>query len=965
MEALPSNEVDGLYDKIRHLIESNRALRLDLKLWASSFISDLHLGFEDSKTFWRASLERFQSHDRNGDEKLTVRHLDGCNPSKRFDECSSSIQQAEVYRNILEQLLYFFLEEFPKEVVSFLLDLPEVFERFFLERPRCIHLFFSHFSVDGFRAFRLGARALARFCLRRREDTWSLLVWGGRHPQAPVTVASKPHYFCELDLDRSVKNLARKCPSFWTSEEWREAVGVEDGRRKDEGTRREKVEGETAAETLLQLDPGFFVGLLLDLLLKGEGGRGDKKEGKWEEERKRKSTEQRDRLQDTSRKIDPILAASSRLRHRLFRLVTEALSPPSSTSTTRSSITWKRLSQRLMLSTRDDSSLWILLEAWLSIFCKDPHRSLCLNTSTEAMLCVAMLHPKGRTVLWSTLEAETSRCDIDLNLGSCLSSGKPEFTNSCPEMENTEMNVQEIKGNAIDRLSPDVEPRMDLDSLKSAAAKLHWDTVNGVRVFDGFQMQISNPKYNNIHQSSKDCNSEKLESKHAFISNASACFKAANGELIKLCFKALRNNYDFDLTSFAHQIQPLYSQGEVEIGSDKPFVQKRPFYALDKLPSRYYEYKEKRPTELLGTVSIRRLSVELFTLWVAIAFPPVENESTASKAMSAVASLYGLEASVVPGRRNDSRGVNQFSIESTRGSFEFNREKAMQDKGIAEEEDMSHRHQHCYGFTTSPKVHDFIQTNDSRYDLILDDDDEMSGRGTDSFSSSSSLSSLSSSSSSSSASSSPSSRECSPALRRSEEERGRGGREKVRRRRHSREEDRTDEVAIKSTRKEEREKEREEKQKDKGGKRERDAKVEKYKRKRESLKRIKRRRREREEREEKKRKRRFGELALLDLVKNDEIDEPSALVTISNDERQWLSTTPETVDMSQRQCHLSNNEEDRKKSSFFNLKTLNFRIASSGAKPQTVIRGDDFANVIVDRMMKALIKCWLQVNTLQ
>jgi hypothetical protein len=37
--------------------------------------------------------------------------------------------------------------------------------------------------------------------------------------QAPVAVASKPHYFCELDVVATVRNLLRSCPDFWRSEE--------------------------------------------------------------------------------------------------------------------------------------------------------------------------------------------------------------------------------------------------------------------------------------------------------------------------------------------------------------------------------------------------------------------------------------------------------------------------------------------------------------------------------------------------------------------------------------------------------------------------------------------------------------------------------------------------------------------------------------------------------------------------
>ena len=38
---------------------------------------------------------------------------------------------------------------------------------------------------------------------------WDLLAWQGRHPQAPVAVAQRSHYFCELDLPRTLRHLIR------------------------------------------------------------------------------------------------------------------------------------------------------------------------------------------------------------------------------------------------------------------------------------------------------------------------------------------------------------------------------------------------------------------------------------------------------------------------------------------------------------------------------------------------------------------------------------------------------------------------------------------------------------------------------------------------------------------------------------------------------------------------------------
>ncbi len=46
-------------------------------------------------------------------------------------------------------------------------------------------------------------------CPPPQPQMWQLLAWQGRHPQAPIAVAQRPHYFCELDVPRSVRHLLK------------------------------------------------------------------------------------------------------------------------------------------------------------------------------------------------------------------------------------------------------------------------------------------------------------------------------------------------------------------------------------------------------------------------------------------------------------------------------------------------------------------------------------------------------------------------------------------------------------------------------------------------------------------------------------------------------------------------------------------------------------------------------------
>eukprot|EP00798_Chlamydomonas_sp_ICE-L_P003738 gene3738-13795_t len=78
--------------------------------------------------------------------------------------------------------------------------------------------------MDGMPGFKFGAYALAHYALAKREEMWDLLVWEGKHPQAPVSVAMKTHYFCELDVKETVRALLHSCPDFWRSEQMRASL---------------------------------------------------------------------------------------------------------------------------------------------------------------------------------------------------------------------------------------------------------------------------------------------------------------------------------------------------------------------------------------------------------------------------------------------------------------------------------------------------------------------------------------------------------------------------------------------------------------------------------------------------------------------------------------------------------------------------------------------------------------------
>lgn len=57
-----------------------------------------------------------------------------------------------------------------------------------------------------------------------RDTCWEELEWKGKHCQSPAVVATKPHYFHDLDVLQTVENFLHYVPDFWSSEEVAESV---------------------------------------------------------------------------------------------------------------------------------------------------------------------------------------------------------------------------------------------------------------------------------------------------------------------------------------------------------------------------------------------------------------------------------------------------------------------------------------------------------------------------------------------------------------------------------------------------------------------------------------------------------------------------------------------------------------------------------------------------------------------
>lgn len=104
---------------------------------------------------------------------------------------------------------------------------------------------FDNFAAAGESGHKRGARAISQFAFVNRDICWEELEWKGKHGQSPAVVATKLHYFHDLDVLRTVENFLEYVPDFWSSDEL--ADSVKDGE-------------------ILQIDTRYFVNQFVQLM---------------------------------------------------------------------------------------------------------------------------------------------------------------------------------------------------------------------------------------------------------------------------------------------------------------------------------------------------------------------------------------------------------------------------------------------------------------------------------------------------------------------------------------------------------------------------------------------------------------------------------------------------------------------------------------------------------------------------
>ncbi|KAK6937925.1 hypothetical protein RJ641_031433 [Dillenia turbinata] len=171
--------------------------------------------------------------------------------------CVSSIspyQHRDLFVNFLRskshregfatQLLQIFFDKRPQKAGHILAKKTVPEYSTYAGNPRRILKWFSNFSESENKK---GAKALSQFAFVNRDICWEELEWKGKHGQSPAMVATKPHYFLDLDVQQTVENFLENVPEFWSSGEF--ARSLEDGE-------------------ILFTDTRFFVELFMDLMYK-------------------------------------------------------------------------------------------------------------------------------------------------------------------------------------------------------------------------------------------------------------------------------------------------------------------------------------------------------------------------------------------------------------------------------------------------------------------------------------------------------------------------------------------------------------------------------------------------------------------------------------------------------------------------------------------------------------------------
>lgn len=166
---------------------------------------------------------------------------------EQHDLFMNLLKSRPLNRDLAVQVLQLIFERRPHKLGLILAKRSHKLEKFFEGHPWRILQWFSTFSVVGDSAHGKGAKSLSQFAFVNRDICWEELEWRGKHGQSPAVVATKPHYFLDLDVQRTMENFLENIPEFWSSKEFAESL--KDGE-------------------ILSIDKKFFIDFFVNLMYK-------------------------------------------------------------------------------------------------------------------------------------------------------------------------------------------------------------------------------------------------------------------------------------------------------------------------------------------------------------------------------------------------------------------------------------------------------------------------------------------------------------------------------------------------------------------------------------------------------------------------------------------------------------------------------------------------------------------------
>ncbi|CAH9114332.1 unnamed protein product [Cuscuta epithymum] len=149
-------------------------------------------------------------------------------------------------QRLAAQILQLIFDKHPHIAGPIISKKSYLLEDFFKGNSKHILQWFSNFGGSvGMHG--KGAKALSQFAFVNRDICWEELEWRGKHGKSPAMVATNPHYFLDLDVERTVENFLEYVPEFWSSVDFSESL--KDG-------------------AILSIDKNFFIEMFLDLMYK-------------------------------------------------------------------------------------------------------------------------------------------------------------------------------------------------------------------------------------------------------------------------------------------------------------------------------------------------------------------------------------------------------------------------------------------------------------------------------------------------------------------------------------------------------------------------------------------------------------------------------------------------------------------------------------------------------------------------